>query len=220
MNLRLDHVLDDLRANGEAILRAIDADPLLVKRQSGPLVLAIASALLFTPQLPHQLYAKGIVYRREPFELVSLPLVKIYNLEREVSVADLAGLAAGDSNARLLPRKLDGTLLQRFQHEGRVYFTTRGMIEGGPTYVPRRVPKDAANFDFSEPLGIACEVPGVSGTRPEFENVAGVRVHPPRNAGHLRPARAWCSGVLRPHGLPPPYIRGSEVAGGHTRARR
>src|SRR5437868_11169406 len=119
MNLRLDHLLEDLRANGGAILRAIDADPLLVKRQSGSLVLANASALLFTPQLPHQLFAKGIVYRREPFEVVSLPLVKIYNLgERLVSLGDLAGIAAGDGNARLhFLRKLDGTLLQRFQHE-------------------------------------------------------------------------------------------------------
>src|SRR5947208_1668844 len=80
MNLRLDHLLEELRTRGAEILRAIDADPLLLKRQSGPLVLANAGPLLFTPQHPHQLYAKGIVYRRDPFEVVSLPLVKIYNL--------------------------------------------------------------------------------------------------------------------------------------------
>src|SRR5215208_3680003 len=102
MNLRLDHLLDQLRTNGADILRAIDADPLLLKRQSGDLVLANAGPMLFTPQHPYQLYAKGIVYRRDPYELVSLPLAKIYNLgEREVSVADIAGLAAGGGNARL-----------------------------------------------------------------------------------------------------------------------
>lgn len=186
MNLRLDHLLEDLRANGDAILRAIDADPLLVKRQSGPLVLANASALLFTPQLPHQLYAKGIVYRREPFELVSLPLVKIYNLgERLVSVADIAGIASEGGNARLhFLRKLDGTLLQRFQHEGRVYLTTRGMIEGGPSYgsYDEDSAARAANFDF---LGTARRIaqakyPALCEARPEFENLTLVFefIHP------------------------------------------
>jgi hypothetical protein len=186
MNLRLDHLLDDLRANGEAILRAIDTDPLLTKRQSGSLVLANAGAMLFTPQVPHQLYAKGVVYRREPFELVSLPLVKIYNLgEREVSVADIAGIASANGNARLhFLRKLDGTLLQRFQHEGRVYFTTRGMIEGGPCYgsYDEDAPARAANFDF---LGTARRIaqtkyPALCEIRPEFENTTLVFefIHP------------------------------------------
>src|SRR5215208_1473944 len=117
MNLRLDHLLDQLRTNGADILRAIDADPLLLKRQSGELVLANAGPLLFTPQEPHQLYAKGIVFRRDPYELVSLPLVKIYNLgERSVSVHDLAGLADEPGGSRLhFLHKLDGTLVQRFQ---------------------------------------------------------------------------------------------------------
>lgn len=177
MNLRLDHLLDDLRANGEAILRTIDADPLLVKRQSGALVLANAGGALFTPQLPHQLFAKGIVYTREPYRLVSLPLVKIYNLgEKDVSAADLAGIAAEPGNARLhFLHKLDGTLLQRFQHAGRVYFTTRGMIEGGPCYGSQDedAPARAANFDF---LGTArrlaqLKYPLLCEVSPEFENV-------------------------------------------------
>jgi hypothetical protein len=186
MNLRLDHLLADLRANGEAILRAIDADPLLVKRQSGELVLANAGPALFTPQLPHQLYAKGIVYRREPFELVSLPLVKIYNLgEKDVSAADLAGIAASGGNARLhFLRKLDGTLLQRFQHAGRVYLTTRGMIEGGPCFgsFDEDAPARAANFDF---LGTARRIaaekyPALLEPRPELEGVTLVFefIHP------------------------------------------
>ena len=177
MNLRLDHLLDDLRTRGADILRAIDADPLLVKRPSGPLVLANAGPMLFTPQEAHQLYAKGIVYRREPYELVSLPLVKIYNLgEKDVSVADLAGIAAEPGHARLhFLRKLDGTLLQRFQHAGRVYFTTRGMIEGGPSYgsFDEDAPARAANFDF---LGTArrlaaAQYPALCEARPEWEKL-------------------------------------------------
>ncbi len=177
MNLRLDHLLDDLRTNGADILRAIDTDPLLVKRQSGALVLANAGGALFTPQQQHQLFAKGIVYLRDPFRLVSLPLVKIYNLgEKSVSAADLAGIASEPGNARLhFLQKLDGTLLQRFQHDGRVYFTTRGMIEGGPCYGSQDEDASAraANFDF---LGTArrlaqAKYPALCEARPEFENV-------------------------------------------------
>lgn len=186
MNLRLDHLLEDLRTRGADILRAIDTDPLLLKRQSGDLVLANAGPMLFTPQQSHQLYAKGIVYRREPYELVSLPLVKIYNLgEKNVSVADLAGIASSDGNARLhFLRKLDGTLLQRFQREGRVYFTTRGMIEGGPCYGAQDedAPERLKGFDF---LGTArrlaeARYPALVEARPEFENLTLVFefIHP------------------------------------------
>lgn len=167
-------------------MRAIDADPLLLKRQSGELVLANAGPMLFTPQQPHQLYAKGIVYRRAPFELVSLPLVKIYNLgEKDVSVADLAGIAAGSGNARLrFLRKLDGTLLQRFQRDGRVYFTTRGMIEGGPCAGAQDedAPERLKQFDF---LGTArrlarARYSALVEARPEFENLTLVFefIHP------------------------------------------
>ena len=131
MRLRLDALLADLRDRTEAILAAIDADPLLIHRASGDLVLANASKALYTPVEEHQLYAKGIVYRREPFRLVSLPLVKIYNVgEREVTVADLAGIASEPGVRLRFLRKLDGSLLQVFRDSGRVYFTTRGMIEG------------------------------------------------------------------------------------------
>ncbi|MFM8274620.1 MAG: hypothetical protein ACKODX_20140 [Gemmata sp.] len=186
MNLRLDHLLDDLRANGEAILRAIDADPLLAKRESGALVLANASGALFTPREPHQLFAKGIVYRRDPYRLVSLPLVKIYNLgERAVSVADLAGIAAEPRDPRLhYLHKLDGTMLQRFQHDGRAYFTTRGMIEGGPSFggCDADAPARAANFDY---LGTArrlaqARYPALCAAAPELENLTLVFefIHP------------------------------------------
>jgi hypothetical protein len=131
MRLRLDALLADLRDRSPAILAAIDADPLLIHRASGDLVLANASKALYTPVEEHQLYAKGIVYRRDPFRLVSLPLIKIYNVgEREVTVADLAGIAAEPGVRLRFLRKLDGSLLQVFRDSGRVTFTTRGMIEG------------------------------------------------------------------------------------------
>src|SRR5215203_6033259 len=93
MELRLDRLLAELRERPESILAAIDTDPMLLKRTSGDLVLANASQALYTPVAQHQLYAKGIVYLRNPYRLVSLPLVKIYNVgERDVTVADLARL--------------------------------------------------------------------------------------------------------------------------------
>src|SRR5438270_7840310 len=131
MELRLDRLLADLRARTGDVLAAIDADPLLVKRESGGLVLANASQALYTPQQQHHLYAKGIVYRRDPYRLVSLPLIKIYNVgERDVTVADLSGLAR-EAGVRLrFLRKLDGSLVQAFRADGRTWLTTRGMIEG------------------------------------------------------------------------------------------
>ncbi len=147
MNLRLDVLLDRLRADLSAILQAIDADPLLLKKTSGDLVLANASLELYTPQTEHQLYAKGIVYQREPYRLVSLPLVKIYNLgERNVTADDLADiLHEPDVRLRFL-RKLDGSLIQVFAHAGRLWFTTRGTIEGGR--IGGRDPDGSSGFDF------------------------------------------------------------------------
>jgi hypothetical protein len=156
MELRLDRLLPKLRDNAAAILEAIDRDPLLLKRKSGPLVLANASQSLYTPEQEHQLFAKGIVYRRDPYRVASLALVKIYNLgERDVTVADLAALT-DESNVRLhFLRKIDGSLVQVFRHDGRVWFTTRGMIEGacprsgiptGGTPVP--LDEEASEFDY------------------------------------------------------------------------
>jgi hypothetical protein len=148
MRLRLDHLLADLRDRPADILAAIDGDPLLFKRESGGLVLANASQELFTPQHEHQLFAKGIVYRRDPYRLVSLPLVKIYNVgERDLSVRELAALAAEpDMHLRFL-RKIDGSLIQVFRADGRVWFTTRGMIEGA---IVQRCgdSEERADFDY------------------------------------------------------------------------
>ena len=175
MNLRLDHLLEVLRSDAADILRRIDADPLLLKRTSGGLVLANAGPTLFTPQEAHQLYAKGIVYRREPWEVVSLPLVKIYTLgERDVG-EHLHGLA-GDPAARLrFLRKFDGTLIQRFEHAGRVWFTTRGMIDGAASGGARDedAPPRVAGFDF---LGTARRTaqrlyPALCEARPAFAHL-------------------------------------------------
>lgn len=135
MELRIDRLLHRFRCAPGEIIAAIDNDPLLVRRQSGDLILANASKLLFTPRDEHHLFAKGIVYRRDPYELVSLPLLKIYNLgEKEILARHLLPLlheAEGVSETRLhFLRKYDGTMIQRFQWQGKVYLTTRGMIEG------------------------------------------------------------------------------------------
>jgi hypothetical protein len=185
MKLRLDHLLEELRLHGAEILAAIDADPLLIRRQAGPLVLANAGAALFTPQEQHQLFAKGIVYRREPLEVVSLPLVKIYNLgERDVSVADLTGLSDAPSARLHFLRKIDGTMIQRFQFDGHVYFTTRGMIEGGPSVgvQDEDAPAGSRQFDF---LGTARKLaeqryPALCESRPELEGLTLVFefIHP------------------------------------------
>jgi hypothetical protein len=149
MELRLHRLLSKLRHNAAAILEAIDRDPLLLKRASGPLVLANASQALYTPQQEHQLFAKGIVYRRDPYRVASLPLVKIYNLgERDVTIADLAALL-DEPNVRLrFLRKIDGSLIQVFRHDGRVCFTTRGMIEGAAPRSGQSDGEDASEFDY------------------------------------------------------------------------
>jgi hypothetical protein len=148
MNLRVDVLLGRLRIDAPAILAAIDADPLLVKKVSGDLVLANASLELYTPQSEHQLYAKGIVYQRDPYRLVSLPLVKIYNLgERGVSVEDLASILVEPDVKLHFLRKLDGSLIQVFAHGGRLWFTTRGMIEGAKR-TPGGDSESTSGFDF------------------------------------------------------------------------
>lgn len=157
MELRIDRLLARLRDDTAGLLAAIDADPLLVKRAAGGLVLANATKLLFTPQVEHQLFAKGIVYERDPYRLVSLPLLKIYNLgERNVTVHDLVALAEPGARLHFL-RKFDGTMIQRFQHDGRVVFSTRGMLPGA--YLPPGIAQDddapSNSFDY---IGAAARI--------------------------------------------------------------
>ncbi len=149
MELRLDRLLADLRERPAEVLAAIDADPLLIKRTSGELVLANASKVLYTPQAQHQLYAKGIVYRRSPYRLASLPLIKIYNLgERDVTVADLASLGVEPGVRLRFLRKIDGSLVQVFRADGRVWFTTRGMLEGARWRFDEQDEDEVQDFDY------------------------------------------------------------------------
>jgi hypothetical protein len=112
-------------------------------------VLANASKLLYTPQQQHQLYAKGIVYRRDPYRLVSLPLVKIYNVgERDVTVADLAGLGAEPGVRVRFLRKIDGSLVQVFRADGRAWFSTRGMLEGARWRFDPEDEEPVPEFDY------------------------------------------------------------------------
>ncbi|HVK11414.1 MAG TPA: hypothetical protein VM597_21775 [Gemmataceae bacterium] len=146
MELRIDRLTARLRDNSEALLAAIDADPLLTKREAGGLVLANASKQLFTPSAEHQLFAKGIVYQRDPYRLVSLPLLKIYNLgERNVTAHDLTALAGEGARLHFL-RKFDGTMIQRFEYEGQVWFTTRGMLPGASLSAGQAQDQDAPPY--------------------------------------------------------------------------
>lgn len=149
MELRIDRLLADLRADPAALLASIDADPLLVHRASGDLVLSNASQALYTPVSQHQLYAKGIVYRRDPFRLVSMPLLKIYNVgEREVDYGALSRLLNEDGVRLRFYHKMDGSLVQVFEDGGRVYVTTRGMIEGNRDFAAFADAEDARDFDY------------------------------------------------------------------------
>jgi hypothetical protein len=156
MELRLDRLLTALRERPAEVLEAIDRDPLLLKKESGGLVLANASQELYTPQLQYQLYAKGIVYRRDPYRLASLPLIKIYNLgERDVSAAELVQLCAEPGVGVRFLRKLDGSLVQLFEADGRAWLTTRGLIEGARGGPDPGVGADGAGGPDFDYLGAA-----------------------------------------------------------------
>ncbi len=130
MNVDIDHLLSELKANAPTILAAIDADPLLTKRlcpETG-LVVANASKLLFSPTAPHQLYAKGLVYRRDPYEVVGVPLLKIYNAHEALGVAHLESMYQRGARAQFVD-KADGTFIARHVVDGKVLFSTRGMLE-------------------------------------------------------------------------------------------
>ena len=134
-DLRLDHLLEQLHRAPEAILARVDADPLMIRRtgeaaDGRELTLANAGKDLFTPQEPHQLYAKGLVYEREPWRAVSVPFIKIYNFgEREDARALCLELAAAPEVTARFNNKLDGTMVQTFAAGEQVVVTTRGTFE-------------------------------------------------------------------------------------------
>ena len=123
-----------LKDNEQEVLSLIDQDDLLMKRENEDgLIIANASKALFAPEKQHHLYAKGIVYKRDPYELVSLPLVKMFNLN--IGENDVSDELAAELNVRedvdiTFAEKLDGTMIQVFRHDGKVYFSTRGVLEG------------------------------------------------------------------------------------------
>lgn len=131
--LELDVLLERLRAREQQILRLIDEDEHLKRRErEDGLVIANSGPSLFEPQFEHQLFAKGIVYRRAPYALVSLPLVKMFNHGlREHSDRTSREVLAREEPVRVtFPEKLDGTMIQLFAHEGRAWLTTRSVLEG------------------------------------------------------------------------------------------
>lgn len=132
--LDLDHLLGKLAAHEQEILRLIDEDPHLKKRENPKtgLIIANSAPTLFEPEFEHQLYAKGIVYRRSPeYALVSLPLVKMFNHTlRAHSDATSRKLEQDDSVRFVFPEKLDGTMVQLFVDAGRTYLSTRSILEG------------------------------------------------------------------------------------------
>ena len=143
----IDTLLLGLKENPDSVLSMIDADQLLNKAEhpSG-LVIANASKSLFTPVEEHHLYAKGIVYRRNPYELVSLPLLKIYNYGEKGRVDHITDQLAADTSLRItLPVKEDGYMAQLFEHNGEVYATTRSMLEGSDTHTTH---KESGGFDY------------------------------------------------------------------------
>jgi hypothetical protein len=130
--LDLRVLLGRLKDEEAAVLAAIDADPLLKKRERPDgLVIANASGALFEPQVEHQLYAKGLVYVREPYRVVSLPLVKMYNHgSRPYNEETTAAVEVEEGVRLVFPEKVDGTMIQCFAWEGECYFTTRSILEG------------------------------------------------------------------------------------------
>lgn len=131
---RINVLLNALREKTETLLTAIDTDPLLRRRERGDLVIANASKALFSPKQEHHLFAKGIVYRRNPYEVVSLPLLKVYNYGERADVDTLTEemLQDEDIYARLV-FKDDGYMGQIFAYDGDVICTTRSVMEGTGT---------------------------------------------------------------------------------------
>jgi hypothetical protein len=65
-----------------------------------------------------------------------------------VTTADLAALAAEERLRLQFLRKIDGSLVQVFRHEGRVWFTTRGSIEGASLRKGQDNGEDNLAFDY------------------------------------------------------------------------
>lgn len=137
--LRLDVLLPRLREREAQILAQIDEDSLLKRRHVGALTIANAGPKLFEPIHEHQLFAKGIVYARseQGLQLVSLPLVKMYNHQRRVVSDDTTSQVLSLPGTRVrFQEKLDGTMVQLFAYDGRAHLSTRSVLEDPSQDVP------------------------------------------------------------------------------------
>ena len=141
-DLNMESLFQKLNDDTEGILRKIHDDEKLIKRSpdSGPfshLILANAAKSLITPEAEHQLLAKGLIFTKAPWRVVSVPYLKMYNYHERADVFDLANdMSKRDDIDVRFNEKLDGTLIQLFStvglglKEDRVIVTTRGMIDG------------------------------------------------------------------------------------------
>lgn len=140
--LRLNTCLRSLKENENEILKKIDFDEKLIKREidfeEGKLVLANATKGLFTPELQHQIFAKGIVYLRKngKYRLVSVPYIKMYNYQERIESLELSNYFFDKNYIKtIFNEKVDGSMIQTFSTYGfeknpKVLITTRGMLEG------------------------------------------------------------------------------------------
>lgn len=131
-SMKLDDLFKDFFEHEAEYLRLIDEDGDLKKREhENGLIIANASPSLFEPEFVHQLFAKGIVYRRDPYEFVSMPLVKMFNHgTRQFSDETTQEILKDPDVVVRYPEKADGTMIQVFEWEGDMYFTTRSVLEG------------------------------------------------------------------------------------------
>jgi hypothetical protein len=128
MNLYIPYLMAELKNNTEEILKKIDADDDINKRYHEDLVIANGSKGLLSLSHEHQLYAKGIVYKRNPYQLISMPLLKMYNYMETEESSELAHNLK-DTHDVVMTTKEDGFMLQIFEHEGKIYLTTRSSME-------------------------------------------------------------------------------------------
>ncbi|MDB2686180.1 AAA family ATPase [Mariniblastus sp.] len=159
-DLNIESLFQKLFTSTEDVLGKIHNDEKLMKKtpDSGScshLVLANASKALFTPEQEHQLLAKGLIYTTNPWRVVSVPYLKMYNYTERSDVFDLANeMAARDDINVRFNEKLDGTMIQLFStvglglKEDKVVITTRGMIDGWSHKPQGEGQLNDDNFDF------------------------------------------------------------------------
>lgn len=129
----IPEILDDFRKNEEEYIQKIRDDKNLVKRD-GPLGLTIAnwSKGFYGVTETYQLLAKGIVFNQNN-ELISMPLVKFYNLF-EIEDKDYHQQLLTKGLRITAAKKYDGTMIQLFKYRGKYVFTTRGTFKSEYTH--------------------------------------------------------------------------------------